>query len=131
MLFGPNGPATAAAKYLGLTDAQLRQQLASGKSLADIAKAHGKTTSGLEQAVTASIKARLDKAVANKRITSAQEQKILKALSMGIDGMITNTPPKIARFAAPGFGYHKQFRGGFARPGSFAPASPAPAGPIA
>jgi hypothetical protein len=131
LFLGPESAVTAAAKYLGLTRAQLRQQLTSGKTLAQIAKAQGKTTNGLEQAVTASIKARLDKAVANKRITSAQEQKILKALSMGIDGMITNTPPKIARFAAPGFGYHKQFRGGFARPGSFAPAPPAPAGPIA
>jgi hypothetical protein len=131
IFFGPNAPATAAAKYLGLTKAQLRQQLESGKSLAQIAKAQGKTTAGLEQAITASIKARLDEAVANKRITAAQEQKIFKALSAGIDDMVNNTAPKGARFAAPGFGYHKAFRGGFARPGSFVPAPPAPAGPFA
>ncbi|HET7051089.1 MAG TPA: hypothetical protein VFI54_22670 [Solirubrobacteraceae bacterium] len=131
IFFGPNAPATAAAKYLGLTKAQLRHQLQSGKSLAQIAKAQGKTTAGLEQAISASIKARLDKAVANKRITAAQEQKILKALSAGIDDMVNNTAPKGARFGAPGFGYHKSFRGGFARPGSLVPAPPAPAGPFA
>jgi hypothetical protein len=129
IFFGPNAPATAAAKYLGLTKAQLRQQLQSGKSLAQIAKAQGKTTAGLEQAITASIKARLDKAVANKRITADQEQKILKAMSAGIDDMVNNTPPKGARFARPGFGYQKAFRGRFARPGSFAPAAPAPGAP--
>ncbi|MGZ4254223.1 MAG: hypothetical protein ACXVR2_13325 [Solirubrobacteraceae bacterium] len=129
VFFGPNAPATAAAKYLGLTKAQLRQQLQSGKSLAQIAKAQGKTTAGLEQAITASVKTRLDKAVANKRITAAQEQKILKAMSAGIDDMVNNTPPKGARFARPGFGYQKAFKGRFARPGSFAPAAPAPGAP--
>jgi hypothetical protein len=129
IFFGPDAPATAAAKYLGLTRAQLRQQLQSGKSLAEITKAQGKTTAGLEQAITASIKARLDKAVANKRITAAQEQKLLKAMSAGIDDMVNNTAPKGARFARPGFGYQKAFRGRFARPGSFAPAAPAPGAP--
>ena len=111
--------------------AQLVKQLQSGKSLAAIAKAQGKSTSGLEQAMTAAIKTRLDKAVANKRITAAQEQKMLKALSAGIDDAVNSAPPKGARFAGPGFGYHKAFRGGFARPGSLVPAPPAPAGPFA
>ncbi len=129
IFFGPDAPATAAAKYLGLTKAQLRQQLQSGKSLAQIAKAQGKTTAGLEQAISASVKARLDKAVANKRITAAQEQKILKAMSAGIDDMVNNTSPKGARFARPGFGYQRAFKGRFARPGSFAPAAPPPGAP--
>ena len=85
MFFGPEAPAAAVAKYLGLTEAQLVKQLQSGKSLADIAKAQGKTTSGLEQAITAAVKTRLDKAVANKRLTAAQEQKILSGLSAGIE----------------------------------------------
>jgi hypothetical protein len=107
----------------------LRQQLRSGKTLAQIAKAQGKTTAGLEQAISASIKARLDKAVANKKLTSAQEQKLLKALSAGIDAMVTGTPPIGPRFARPGLGYQKAFRGRFARPGSFTPAAPAPGAP--
>ena len=126
---GPLPEITAAAKYLGLTKAQLRQQLRSGKTLAQIAKAQGKSTSGLEQAITASVKARLDKAVANKRITSAQEQKLLKALSTGIDAMVNNTLPKGPRFGGPGPGYQRAFKGRFPRPGSFTPAAPAPGAP--
>jgi len=131
LFFGPEAPATAVAKYLGLTKQQLRKQLESGKTLAQIAKAQGKTTGGLEQAITDAVKTRLDKAVANKRLTPAQEQKLLKALSAGIDDVVNNTPPKLGRFGGPRFGYHKAFRGGFARPGAFAPAPPPPGGPIA
>jgi hypothetical protein len=82
-----------------------------------------------EQAITASVKARLDKAVANKRITSAQEQKLLKALSTGIDAMVNNTLPKGPRFGGPGPGYQRAFKGRFPRPGSFTPAAPAPGAP--
>jgi hypothetical protein len=127
-LVAPFGGTAAAAKYLGLTTAQLRKQLQSGKSLADIAKAQGKTTQGLEQALTAAAKARLDKAVAKKKLTADQEQKLLKAMTAGIDATVNGTGP---RFAGPGFGYHKAFRGGFARPGSFVPAPPPPGSPIA
>jgi hypothetical protein len=66
-----------AASYLGLTQAQLFGQLLSGKSLAQIATARGKSVSGLEQAMLAVVKAKLDKLVTNKVITSAQEQQIL------------------------------------------------------
>lgn len=140
--FGPPPLTRAAidpvAKYLGLTEAQLRKQVMSGKSLAQIAKAQGKSTSGLEQTITAAIKTRLDKAVANKRITAAQEQKILTGLSKRLDPLINATPPKPGQgpgfgprgFGPRGYGYHGS-RGGFARPGSFAPAPPPPAGPTA
>jgi uncharacterized coiled-coil protein SlyX len=128
---GPLAPGKAVAKYLGLTEAQLLKQLGSGKTLAQIAKAQGKTTSGLEQAITDAVKTRLDKAVANKRITAAQEQEMLKALSARMNDLVNNAPPRLARFGAPGFGYHKAFRGGFARPGSLVPVPPAPAGPFA
>src|SRR2546429_3625267 len=56
-----NGPGdkgsvfTAAATYIGITEAQLRTELGTDKSLADVAVAHGKTRDGLVQAlVTAS-----------------------------------------------------------------------------
>src|SRR4051795_4229556 len=41
----------AAANYLGITEAQLRTELRNGKSLADVAKAHGKTVEALVDAV--------------------------------------------------------------------------------
>ncbi len=54
-----NGPGdkgslfTAAATYIGIPEAQLRTELGTDKSLADIAVAHGKTRDGLIQALTA------------------------------------------------------------------------------
>ena len=83
VLAGP-GALQAAASYLGLTNVQLVQQLSSGKSLAQIATAKGKSVSGLKQAMTSATKARLDKLVAGKFLTAAQEQKLLSALSARI-----------------------------------------------
>ena len=44
---------TAAANYIGVTEAQLRTELGTDKSLADVAIAHGKTRDGLIAALTA------------------------------------------------------------------------------
>src|SRR6478609_8158764 len=68
---GPFGGLDAAATYLGLTDAQLRTQLESGKSLADVAKAQGKTVDGLVQAMVDAAKKKLDAAVAAGRLTQS------------------------------------------------------------
>ena len=53
---GPKGGAdliTAAATYIGISAADLRTQLASGKSLTDVAVANGKTRDGLIAALVA------------------------------------------------------------------------------
>jgi AraC-like DNA-binding protein len=86
-LAGP-GALQAAASYLGLTDAQLFQQLSSGKSLAGVAGSKGKSVSGLEQAMTNAVKARLDKLVSAKVMTAAQEQKLLSRLSTRLSAEI-------------------------------------------
>src|SRR3954452_22814510 len=66
---GPGGPhpggpfmegAQAAAKYLGLSDAQLRSQLRSGKTLAQVAKDKGKSVDGLKAAIKDAIVSKLD-----------------------------------------------------------------------
>jgi hypothetical protein len=101
-LFGRGRLATA-AKYLGITDVQLMDQLASGKSLAQIAASRGKSVAGLKDALMAVLKAKLDKAVATKLLTSAQEQQILSKLSSGVDSEINDTGA--ARFG------HGLFRG--------------------
>jgi len=44
---------TAAATYIGISEAQLRTELGTDKSLADVAIAHGKTRDGLIAALTA------------------------------------------------------------------------------
>ncbi|MDQ2913944.1 MAG: hypothetical protein M3T56_11895 [Chloroflexota bacterium] len=57
--FFANGPGakgsyfTAAATFLGITEAQLRTELGTDKSLADVAIAHGKTRADLIAALTA------------------------------------------------------------------------------
>ncbi len=53
---GPGGKSSyfaAAATYIGITEAELRTELGTDKSLADVALAHGKTRDGLIAALTA------------------------------------------------------------------------------
>jgi uncharacterized coiled-coil protein SlyX len=90
---GDRGPA-AIASYLGLTPAQLRQQLGSGKSLAQIAVAQGKTVAGLENAIYADVQAHLDQAVARGRLTKAQEQTLLTRLKSRLDDLVSHALPK-------------------------------------
>jgi len=93
--FGHAGPLSAAAGYLGLTEIQLFKELRSGRSLAQIAQTHGKSVSGLERAIIASIKSRLDQAVAAKRITKAQAQQLLARLSSRLGDLVNRTPPAL------------------------------------
>jgi hypothetical protein len=83
----------AAAKYLGLDATALRDQLASGKSLADVAKAQGKDVAGLERALLDAATSRLDQAVADKRITEQQRQSILDRLKGRVADLVAGKPP--------------------------------------
>ena len=87
---GHGGPASldAAAKYLGLTEAELHTQLESGKTLAEIAKAQGKTVDGLEKALTAATKTKLDAAVKAGTITQAQADELLKRTTDHLDDLV-------------------------------------------
>jgi hypothetical protein len=68
-----------AATYLGITPQQLRTQLASGKTLAQIADStSGKSSQGLQQYLLSQIQTRLDAAVKSGRITQAQETQMLQ-----------------------------------------------------
>src|SRR5207248_4455645 len=94
--FGLHGPRFlfgGAASYLGLSRDQLRAQLQSGKSLAQIAQARGKSVTGLEQAITADLKAKLDRAVSSGRLTKAEEQQRLSRLSQVVPQIVNHTPP--------------------------------------
>src|SRR5436190_1900894 len=84
---GPfSGGLGAAAKYLGLSRSALASRLRSGKSLADVAKAQGKSVTGLVSAIKDAVKTRLDQAVAAKKITSAEEQELDAAISGVVQG---------------------------------------------
>jgi hypothetical protein len=90
---GPGPASQAITTYLGLTAAELRTQLESGKTLAEIAKAQGKTVTGLTDAIVADAKARLDAAVADGRLTSAQAASMLADLKSHVDDMVNSTGP--------------------------------------
>jgi hypothetical protein len=73
---GPVGPGgfgdlNAAATVLNITPQQLRTEL-QGKSLADVAKAHGKTAADVVTALETAAHARIQAAVTAGRLTAAQ-----------------------------------------------------------
>ena len=103
---------TAAADYLGLTQVELRTQLAAGKSLADVAKAESKSVDGLTQAIVKAETAKLDAAVKAGRITSDQEKQILAQLEQRIGDMVNGTAPARGAFGGHGgMGGHGMFGG--------------------
>ena len=117
---GHRGPASldAAAKYLGLTEAELHTQLESGKTLAEIAKAQGKTVDGLKKALTADAKTKLDAAVKAGTITQAQADELLKRTTDHLDDLVNGK-----------FGPHGDGDGdhhGFGRPPLMIPGAGAP-----
>jgi len=95
----------AAASYLGLTEAQLRTQLESGQTLADIAKAQKKSVDGLVNAIVADAKQKLDAAVKSGQITQSQETSMLNDLKSHVTNFVNGTQPKF------GFRFH-HFDGG-------------------
>jgi hypothetical protein len=99
----------AAASFLGLTEETLRTRLESGETLAEAAKAEGKTVDGLVDALVADEKKELDAAVAAGRITAAQRTHILAGLEDRITAVVNGEA---------GFG----FRHGRGGPGAFGPA---------
>lgn len=98
--------ASAAADYLGLTEAELRTQLESGKSLAQIAKDQGKSTDGLKKALHDTVKEDLDAAVKAGRITQAHADEALARFDARADDLINRTPgehPRLERMHARDF----------------------------
>lgn len=87
------GHLEAAAAYLGLTEAELRTQLESGKTMADVTKAQGKTVDGLVSALVADEKKELDEAVAAGRLTQAQADAKLADAKSRFTDMVNGTLP--------------------------------------
>jgi hypothetical protein len=116
--FGDNGPGeergghhfffdgklAAAAEYLGLTEAELREQLADGKSLAGVAEAQGKSVDGLKDTILEGARSALDEAVAAERLTQEQADAIYERLTGWIDELVELRFPSPLRGFGPGFG---------------------------
>jgi len=82
------------ASYLDITREQLRTELRSGKSLAQIATAHGKTSAGLQTALLAPVKAALARAVENDRLTQQRADQILARLTERVAKLVDRVPQK-------------------------------------
>jgi hypothetical protein len=83
-----------AASYLGLSETELRSQLQGGKSLADVAKAQGKSVEGLIQAMLDDAKKNLDRAVAQGRLSADDEQKVLSDIKQRITDLVNGEFPR-------------------------------------
>jgi len=126
---GPGGPVKAglgaAAKYLGLTDKQLIQKLASGKSLADVAGEQNKSVDGLKSAIKDAVKTDLDAAVKDQRLTQTQENNLLSKLDSRLDDLVNRKGLGPGpRFRGPWGAKHGGMRFGAAPAGGPPPGAP-------
>lgn len=90
---GPGEALDAAASALGISRADLVKKVRAGQSIADVAKAEGKSLDDVKQAITAGVTKELDQAVADKKLTSAQRDDILKRLSEHLDDLVNGKRP--------------------------------------
>jgi Arc/MetJ-type ribon-helix-helix transcriptional regulator len=79
---------SAAADYLGLTQAELRTKLSAGRTLADIAKASGKSVDGLKKAILDEAEKNLDQLVEDGELTRAEADEMLARMKSHIDDLV-------------------------------------------
>jgi hypothetical protein len=94
-----------AADYLDLTKPALVQELRSGKSLAQVAEARGKTRAGLVAALVDAVKATLD---AKTRLTAEQKAAKLARAQASIERLVD-------RVGVRGGKKHRRLKGGLLR----------------
>ena len=105
--FHPDGAGLdAATSYLGMTQAQLREALSNGKTLAQIAKDKNKSVDGLVDAMTAAATKKIDAAAAAGKITKDQATEMKAHLKDAVTDLV-NGEHRME---------HREFRGG---PGLF------------
>jgi polyhydroxyalkanoate synthesis regulator phasin len=92
----------AAADYLGMTEAQLREALESGKTLAQVATDHHKSVDGLVDALLAGAEKKLDAAVAAGELTKAEKKEMLAGLKDRITDLVNG------RFPEPPGSFHRE-----------------------
>jgi polyhydroxyalkanoate synthesis regulator phasin len=92
----------AAAKYLGMTQAQLHEALESGKTLAQVAKDHGKSGNGLVDVLMAEADKKLDEAVKAGQLTEAEKKDMAAGLKERITDLVNG------RFPEPRWRFHRE-----------------------
>jgi hypothetical protein len=94
---------SATTEYLGLTEAQLESDLRSGKTLAQIAAARGKSATGLVSALVNAAKKQLDAQVAAGRLTRSQADELEATLEERVGDLVDSSLP-VPRFGFRRFG---------------------------
>lgn len=108
---GPGKGAEAVATALGITVEELKTELSSGKSIADIAKAKNVDIAKVIAAMTAQMKAHLDEEVASGEHTQAEADAKLAEFTTRVTEMVNKAGgPKAGQKGGPG---GKHGKGGF------------------
>ncbi len=89
--------------YLGISGSTLQAKLGTGETLAQIAKAQGKSVAGLVTAMLARRKRQLEQEVSSGRLTAAQEQRIESAAAERMLDFVNGSPGGLGARAS--FGY--------------------------
>ncbi|MGZ8782104.1 MAG: hypothetical protein ACXWZB_01255 [Gaiellaceae bacterium] len=98
------GHLEAAAAYLGVSEASLRETLRDGKTLAQAAKDAGKPVDGLVDALVAETTKKLDRAVEDGDLTRAQRDRIVAGLEQRTSDFVNGNRPAVREKRGFGFG---------------------------
>ena len=100
---GGRGPGFAVvAKTLGLTEAEVRDAISNGQTLAQLAEANGSSAAALVDAILADIKTHLDEKVAAGDMTQAEADARLADVETHVTDFVNNTKPPQGRPGHPG-----------------------------
>jgi hypothetical protein len=105
---GRGGPMADVAAALGITERRLFRRLRDGDSLAEIARAQGKSRDDVRAAVRRRASTRLDRAVASGRITRGQADEMLEHLDEHLERLGDGRhpgPPHRGHGRGPGHGF--------------------------
>ncbi|MEP7335609.1 MAG: hypothetical protein ABI717_07495 [Actinomycetota bacterium] len=81
-----------AAAYLDLTPVALRRELGSGKSLAQVATAKGKSVDGLESALLSALRSKVEAAKAAGKVDAARADRLLQHAPQLVERLVNATP---------------------------------------
>ncbi len=95
-----NEMAETLANYMGISQDELRNELKSGKTLAEIAKENGKSTNDLVNFFMSKAKEHLQTALKNGRITQQRYDEVMQNIKQRVEQMINGKMP------SKGFGMH-------------------------
>jgi hypothetical protein len=113
--FAHFGDLEVAADYLELGEVELRTQLKSGKSLAQIARDRDKSVDGLVDAIVDAAKEKLDDAVEAGRLSDERRDAIVEDLPDRVRDLVNRTPRDRSEFRfefrGPRGGFGFGFRG--------------------